>query len=131
MIGIDTNVLVRHATQDDPQQSAVASRFLTHLDEKNPGFVSLVTVVETVWVLRRAYRASTDIVNQFINGLLNAREINVQDPDIVRRATRMMNADGADFADAVIGLLGTAEGCAYTATFDRRAGRLLGMRLLE
>ncbi|TAM69323.1 MAG: PIN domain-containing protein [Microbacteriaceae bacterium] len=131
MIGVDTNVLVRHATQDDPLQSAIASTFLATLDEDNPGFISLVTMVETVWVLQRAYHASAEVVDQFVNGVLNARELSVQEPDIVRRAARMIRAGGADFADAVIGLAGAAAGCDYTVTFDLKASRLPGLSLLE
>lgn len=47
MIGIDTNVLLRHLTQDDPEQSARATDFMRGLSREDPGFISLVTLVET------------------------------------------------------------------------------------
>ena len=130
MIGLDTNVLVRHATQDDPQQSAVAERLLSSLSEQEPGFVSLITMVESVWVLQRAYQAPNEVIIRFVNGLLNAREIRVQAPDIVRRAARLLESGSGGFSDAVIALLGAEAGCDDTMTFDRNASKLPGMRLL-
>ena len=56
MIGLDTNILVRYLAQDDPVQSAKATKIIERrLTEENPGFVSVVAMVETVWVLDRAY----------------------------------------------------------------------------
>jgi predicted nucleic-acid-binding protein len=55
MIGLDTNILVRYLTQDDPVQFRKASEILERrLTEDNPGFVSIVAMVETVWVLDSA-----------------------------------------------------------------------------
>lgn len=55
MIGLDTNVSVRYLTQDDAKQSALASELIDGLTVADPGFVSLVAVVEPYWVLRSAY----------------------------------------------------------------------------
>jgi predicted nucleic-acid-binding protein len=56
MIGLDTNILVRYLTQDDPLQSTKATEILERrLTEETPGFVSIVAMVEIVWVLDRAY----------------------------------------------------------------------------
>jgi predicted nucleic-acid-binding protein len=52
MIGLDTNILVRYLAQDDPVQSAQATHIMERrLTEARPGFISLVTMAETVWVL--------------------------------------------------------------------------------
>ena len=56
MIGLDTNVIVRYLTQDDAVQSAKATElFERGLSEEEPGFVSVVAMVETAWVLERVY----------------------------------------------------------------------------
>ncbi len=51
MIGLDTHVLVRYIMQDDPVQAAQATDLIETLSETRPGFVTLVSVVELVWVL--------------------------------------------------------------------------------
>jgi predicted nucleic-acid-binding protein len=58
---LGTNILVRYLVQDDPVQSAKATEIIERrLTEENPGFVSVVAIVETVWVLDRAYRLGSD-----------------------------------------------------------------------
>ena len=58
MIGLDTNVLVRYLAQDDRVQSPKATDFIERLSEQDPGFISVVAMTETAWVLEHAYRLS-------------------------------------------------------------------------
>lgn len=129
MIGLDTNVVVRYLVQDEADQSAMASTVIDALTEKDPGFLSLVTVVELYWVLRHAYKISTARCGELVEGLLDARELRV-DQDSILRAALTMSRDGLDFADAVIAELGRVAGCEHTVTFDRRAAQSNEMRLL-
>jgi AbrB family looped-hinge helix DNA binding protein len=50
MIGLDTNVVVRYIMQDDPKQSPKAVRLIEALTADEPGFISLVSIVELVWI---------------------------------------------------------------------------------
>ncbi len=129
MIGLDTNVLVRYVVQDDPDQSARATALVESLDDQRRGFVSVVVLVELAWVLRRAYGARPDDVHAVVDRLLRARELVVQDADVVRLALRLAVA-GADFPDAVISRVNAGAGCDTTVTFDVGASRHTGMRLL-
>lgn len=129
MIGLDTNVVVRYLLQDEPDQSAVASAMIDKLTESDPGYLSLVTVVEIYWVLRRAYGVPADRCAELLEGLLDARELRV-DRDAIVRAALTASRGGLDFADAVIAELGRAAGCDHTVTFDQGAARDGGMPLL-
>lgn len=129
MIGLDTNVIVRYLAQDHPEQSAHASALIDGLTVAEPGFVSLVAVVETYWVLRSAYDESRARCADLIDGLLDARDLRVGSDAIVRTATSACR-DGADFADVVIAELGRAAGCETTMTLDRRASHGRRMRLV-
>jgi predicted nucleic-acid-binding protein len=71
MIGLDTNILVRYITQDDPIQSAKAREIVEQrLTEEKPGFVSIVVMVETVWVLERAYELTPVEIVRAVEGIL-------------------------------------------------------------
>ncbi len=129
MIGLDTNVIVRYLVQDEPDQSAMASAVIDELTESDPGYLSLVTVVELYWVLRRAYKVSPGRCAELVEGLLDSRELRVDQGSVVRSALTACK-QGADFADAVIVELGRVAGCEHTVTFDQRAARGNGMRLL-
>lgn len=130
MIGLDTNVLVRYAVQDDAEQSARATQLMESLDEDNKGFISVVALVELHWVLRRTYKVSRETAAGTVRKLLDARELALQEPDAVRRALTRTRND-VDFPDALISEFDDAAGCDYTVTFDRRAARLPGMRLVD
>ena len=79
MIGLDTNILVRYLTQDDPLQSAKATEVIERrLTEENPGFVSVVAMVETVWVLDRAYRLGSDEIAAAIERTLQIDALAVE-----------------------------------------------------
>ena len=71
MIGLDTNILVRFLAQDDPIQSPRATEIIERrLTEENPGFVSIVAMVETVWVLDRAYRLAANEIAAAVERML-------------------------------------------------------------
>lgn len=131
MIGLDTNVVVRYLAQDDPKQSAAATRlFETVLTPDVPGFLSTIVLCEIAWVLADCYGADRSRIRAAVEGLLAAKQLAVETPDTVRRALRAWGESGADFADALIGAVAAAQGASKTMTFDRAAARLPGFELL-
>lgn len=130
MIGLDTNVVVRYLVQDDPTQSPIATSLIEGLSETDPGYLSLVTMVEVYWVMCRAYKVPQPRCIELLDGLLDARELRIDRDEIVRLALAAAHG-GLDFADAVIAELGQAAGCDHTETFDRKAARHSAMQLLD
>lgn len=130
MIGLDTNVLVRYVTQDDPVQSAKASTLIESLTTTSPGFVSLVSVVELVWVLQACYQSAKNDVVLVLETLLHTRELTIEHADVIWQALRRFTRTKADFADCLIERSAHAAGCEYTATFDVNAAKTAGMQRL-
>lgn len=131
MIGLDTNVLVRYLTQDDPDQAARATRVVEQeLTESTPGFIGLVVLVETVWVLQRLYRASAEEIREMVTDLLGSRTIVVENRDIATRALALSRQDSCGFADAIIAASAFNAGCDKVISFDRGAVHA-GMSLVE
>lgn len=131
MIGIDANVLVRYLAQDDPAQSARATRLIeSELSERQPGFIGVIVLVETCWVLKRLYGASVSELRDTVRDLLDARQLVVEQREAVAHALVRLGEVPGDLADALI--LGAAEaaGCERTVTFDKTAAKL-GMSLLR
>ena len=130
MIGLDTNILIRYLVQDDPVQSAKATEILEHrLTEKNPGFVSIVAMAETVWVLDRAYGFTPQEIAAAVERLLQVEILTIEDEQQVFTAMVALKQGRGSFADVLIAELGTRAGCARTLTFDRKAARLAGFEL--
>ena len=130
MIGLDTNVLVRYIMQDDPKQSPMAPALMGSLDADNPGFVTLVSVVELYWVLTSCYDLTGSQVKQALEVLLRTKQIIVDQADQVLKALRVFHEGKADFADCLIERTASSAGCAKTMTFDVGAAKHAGMTLI-
>jgi predicted nucleic-acid-binding protein len=131
MIGLDTNVLVRYLTEDDPIQSPKAADLIERaLTESEPGYISIVAMVETTWVLERTYEFSATDIAVAIERMLQAPVLTVESEQEVFTAMIAVKEHRASFSDALIGALGARAGCARTVTFDRRAARLENFQLL-
>jgi predicted nucleic-acid-binding protein len=130
MIGLDTNILVRYLAQDDAVQSLVATDVIEfRLTEENPGFISIVAMVEMVWVLDRAYGLGGREIAAGLERLLQADTLVVENQQEVFTAAMALKEGTGSFADALIGALGARAGCARTLTFDKTALRLPGFEL--
>jgi len=131
MIGVDTNILLRHVLQDDPVQSASASRFLATREADDPAFVSTGVLLEFIWTLRSRYRFAQSDVSQVVSSLLQSHDVVVQEAAGVRRALWDARDENADIADAIFAHTAIDAGCDGVVTFDRRAQRLPGMLPLD
>jgi predicted nucleic-acid-binding protein len=130
MIGLDTNILVRYLTQDDPAQSLKATQIIEgQLTEENPGFISIVAMVETVWVLERGYNLAANEIVAAVERVLQTDVLVVENEQEVFTAMNALKRGQGSFADAVIAALGARAGCSRTLTFDRKAARLRGVEL--
>lgn len=131
MIGLDTNVLVRYVTQDDPRQSPKANRLIESLSADAPGYVSLIVIVELVWVLESCYLAGRDEIAQVLETLLRTKELVVESAATAWKAVRAFRGSSADFADLLIACAAEAAGCERTVSFDKGAAKNAGMQLLD
>ncbi|HVA13516.1 MAG TPA: type II toxin-antitoxin system VapC family toxin [Stellaceae bacterium] len=131
MIGLDTNIVVRYLVQDDPTQSSKATELIERrLSADEPGFISVIVVVETVWVLERAYGLANLDIASAIERMLQIDVFVVDHEQEVFTALSAFKAGRGSFADALIGTLAARAGCSDTFTFDRKASRLSGFELL-
>lgn len=132
MIGLDTNIVVRYLTQDDPKQSQIATRLMERtLSSDEPGFISLVVLAEIVWVLVSLYFVDRAGIVQIVSGLLTTEQLRVESAELAWRAKRRYEASKADFSDALIAECAVAAGCKRAVTFDRAAAATSGFDLLS
>lgn len=116
MRAIDTNVLVRFLTGDDPAQGAKARRLI----EAGDIFVATSVLLETEWVLRSGYGFETARIVQALRDFAGLPGVSLEDPLLAARALEWAG-QGIDFADALH--LGRAEGCEAFVSFDRRLAK--------
>ena len=112
MLAIDTNVVVRYLTNDDPDQSPRARRLI----DGQQVFVADTVILETEWVLRSAYGYSQTAIVSALRVFGGLPTVELEDAAIISSALDLSEA-GIDFADAMH--LGKSAHCAGFATFDR------------
>jgi predicted nucleic-acid-binding protein len=127
MLGIDTNVLVRYLVRDDQSQYERARRLIhREVSTGEPVLVSLLVLLEMEWVLRSRYElAKPDIVAVF-SSLLQTAELAFEDEPSVEHALYSWKNSLAEFSDCLIDARNRRLGCRATATFDRKALKLVG-----
>ena len=127
MKGLDTNVLVRYITQDDPKQSRAASELMENtLTSEQPGYVNQIVLCELIWVLEDCYGQKRDQLSTVIEQLLRVAELRLEGTDSVRQALADFRNGNADFSDCLIARSNAANGCETTLTFDKKAKRSPG-----
>ena len=119
-VALDTNLLVRLLTNDDPEQ---ARRVADLIDDSSACFVPITVVLELEWVLRGAYQLPREAIIRAFRGLNAIRQLHLEQEEQVLQALEAYG-QGLDFADALHLL--RSEGCAALVSFDRSFVRKAG-----
>ena len=125
MIGIDTNLLVRYLTQDDPAQSKKASAVIEKALAGESGvFINHVVLCEVVWVLDRAYGFPRATLGNVLEKILQGKQFEIEDKPTAWQALNDFKSSRADYADCLIGTKNRKAGCTTTLTLDRATSAL-------
>jgi predicted nucleic-acid-binding protein len=119
-VTVDTNVLVRAVTEDDPAQAEIAKRILR---EAEIAVLTVPVLCELVWVLSSRYKISAQDIGEAIQALTDGSNV-ATDQQTVESGLAML-AGGGDFADGVIAYEGEFRGADTFVSFDRKAVKLL------
>ena len=126
MRAIDTNVLVRMITRDDPRQAAKADAFVA-----TGAWVSLLALAEATWVLASVYEMSLPEVASSVRMLLAHEQLTVQDPDVVEVALAGIEGKPAvSFSDALLLELASKAGHLPVGTFNHSLAKRDGAEKL-
>ena len=125
-------MLIRYLVQDDPRQSALATKYVeTKCTVENPCFIGQIVLSEMVWVLESNYQQTHDQIATIIEQLLQVGQLEVMDPEVVWRALADYKASNADFPDHLVARINEFRGCDSTLTFDKKAAKQPMFELLK
>ena len=126
MRAVDTNVLVRLVTRDDPKQVVVAEAFIA-----NGAWVSHLALAEATWVLTSVYKRSRDAIATVLEMLLNHQHLTIQDGETVAAAVaRFRQHSAVGFSDCLMVEVARKAGHVPLGTFDRDLGKIDGAQRL-
>jgi predicted nucleic-acid-binding protein len=120
VIAIDTNVLIRFLTNDDPAQSRRARRLVAHaVASGETVYISDIVLCETVWVLDRRYGLGRPLLAHVLRSLIGASNVAFSSADHVRAALDAFEDGRGDFSDYLICEQTAAAGSRAVFTFDK------------
>ena len=126
MRAVDTNVVVRLATRDDPRQVGAAEAFVA-----SGAWVSHLVLVETVSVLTSVYALKPAQVVAAVEILLGHKNLSVQDAQVVGAALEQYRSKPTvAFSDCLVLDVARKNGHLPLGTFDRELGKLPGAERL-
>ena len=129
MQAVDTNVLIRALTCDDPRQSPAAETFIR---EQAPVWVSHVVLLETVWVLESVYGCGKPQLIEAMTRIIDNKDLFLEEPSIVRMALALYQTEKkVHFEDCMILESARKAGHLPLATFDKALGKLEGAYLVS
>jgi predicted nucleic acid-binding protein len=128
---VDTNVIVRFLTGDDPVHSPRSRKLF---GRAAAGDLTLVVtdlaLAETVWVLQSVYSLDRDAITAALKDLIEFAGIEVQNKAILLSALRNFAQTDVDFVDAYHAAVATAESLGI-ASFDRDFDQFAGVKRVE
>ncbi|MEA2564191.1 MAG: hypothetical protein QOH06_5695 [Acidobacteriota bacterium] len=131
MIALDTNILIRLLTKDDPDQTALAEELLQKAaDAEESCFISDPVLCEVEWLLESSYRAKRRDVLAAMQELLGGDLFVFEDREVLRQAIVKYQESKADFSDCLIGAKARSRGARATYTFERALAREPGFTRL-
>lgn len=120
MKGLDTNVLLRYVTEDDPKQAAVAAREIEGAASRGEKvLVQPLVLCELEWVLDTSYRLTRPEIAAALERILQTAQFEIADRDTVWRALSDYRRGRGDFSDYYLGHANTCAGAPKTLTFDK------------
>jgi len=96
MTAVDTNILVRLLTGDEPKQAAAAGTLFA----AGPIWIAKTVFLETNWVLRSSYGFDEDAVRNAFTKVLGLKNVHAED-EASLAAALALTASGIDLADAM------------------------------
>ncbi len=118
-LAVDTNVIIRFLTGDDPAQSPIAARLFRAAASGRVNLLIPTPILqETVYVLETFYDGTPETIAPKLISLLNLPGVTCPDARWVLDALHWYRAKNADFGDALLCAYARKEGCSVT-TFDQ------------
>lgn len=125
---VDTNILVRHVTDDPPDQARRATRSLESSEEF---ILTDLVFAEMVYVLESNYGYTRDGVFVDALSVLAMPSLLAPGHELLIRALRLYHASGLDFADAYVAALAEASDVNPVISFDRDFDRIPTIERVE
>jgi predicted nucleic-acid-binding protein len=113
VIAVDTNIIVRFLTADEPKQYAAVLK----LFRRNKIWISHSVLLETAWVLQGIFDLKRDELHPLLTDLINLENVEMENYDVAAASLEAFHK-GMDLADALHLTTANSSGLPFY-TFDK------------
>jgi predicted nucleic-acid-binding protein len=118
---IDTNLLVRYLTDDEPQKAKAVDALLNSAGKGEIKIlIPSIVIAELVWVLESFYEMIADDITGLVEAILNTPGVDTQDKSVIKGALKLYRSKKIDLIDAWIIEFTKAKGAKRIYTFDKK-----------
>jgi len=125
MKSLDTNILIRFLVKDDELQAKAVYKLFKHAESKaETFFITILVVLETIWVLEAVYDASRQEILDSIDELMLMPLLAFQAQSAIRSFISSARENKTDLSDLLIAHYAKDSGAVPVITFDKRAAKI-------
>ena len=118
---IDTNLLVRYITDDDPVKAKSVDNLLTKaMNGDVQVLIPSIVIAELVWVLESFYEMKATDIAGIVQAILNTPGIEVTDRPVIAAALLLYKSQNIDLIDAWIIEFARDRSIKTIYTFDKK-----------
>ena len=132
MKALDTNVLVRFLVKDDSDQAQIVYRLFKQAEaDKNIFWISLIVLIEMLWVLDSVYHIPRKEILASLNELLQMPILKFEAQPAIHRFILLAPKTSIELSDVLIACAADLSGCDRVLTFDKKASKFELFELME
>jgi predicted nucleic acid-binding protein len=129
---LDTNILLRYFTQDDPEKARSAFALLMRVERGEERVeTSLLVMFETVFTLQHRYRLPRDEIRDALCDLLSLRNLKLAGKSLLVEALALYAGSALSFTDAYNAVYMKRRRLAEVYSWDADLDRVPGIRRVE
>jgi predicted nucleic acid-binding protein len=126
---LDTNVLLRYLTRDDPTRAAAALALLTRVEAGQERVItSPLVIFETVFTLQKRYNFPRQGIREALTDLISMRGLQLSSKALWIQALDLFAAQNLPFADAYNAVFMRSRGLSEIYSWDGDFDTIAGVR---
>jgi predicted nucleic acid-binding protein len=131
-IFIDTNILLRYLTADDPEKfERCKELFKQALEKKIILLTSDMVIAELIWTLNSFYKVPKDEIIEKVTIIINTPNLKVPNKKLLSEVLVLFSQENIDYIDAYNAVFMKKNGCAQIFSYDKDFDRIENIKRIE
>lgn len=129
---LDTNILMRYFTNDDPVKAAVAFALLQRIErDEERVVISPLVIFEAIFLLERRYKVAKADIREMIGDLLSLRSLQLAEKSLCRDALNVYVEKNISYPDAYHAVWMQTRDVTEVYSWDREFDRIPALTRIE